>query len=264
MEGDPTSFEEAEEERDDIDYVQLNLVDFVAKPTWKEFLLELVNSEKLNPWEVDLVEVAEKYLNAVKALQSMDLRIPANVILAASLLLRFKSDALKLEDEKLDFEEVSEEPFVPINEEIPDLVRRGIIRKRKMTLDELIEAIDKVIGDDNFKPVVPQKHAKVLNIALPEQDLHDIIKKVHEKILVKKDKANVLLFSDMMEEISVDEFIFYFIPLLHLINEHKVFAWQDGYFGKIFIKVVDCKAGELKEAVQQEPELEAVRKKKAQ
>jgi len=242
-------------ENSSVNFKQMEIVDFVAKPTWKEFLLELISSEQLNPWDIDLVDVAEKYLNAVRQLQALDLRIPANVILASSLLLRFKSEALSLEEEPVVFEEAPEE-FVPIQEEIPELMRRGIVRSRKMTLDELISAIDKVISDDFTRPII-SKPAKLLNIVLPEQDMHDTIKKVYDKLLAKKDSANMLLFSDLLEEETNDNFVFYLLPVLHLMQDERVFLWQDEMFGEIFIRIV---LNEKDKGITKEPELLALMK----
>ena len=78
---------------------KLDLVSFVNYDTWKELLIELVEKQQLDPWNIDITELVNSYINAVKALKVMDLRIPANIILAASILLRMKSSMLTFSNE---------------------------------------------------------------------------------------------------------------------------------------------------------------------
>ena len=74
---------------------QMDLLTVVSEPTWKELLIDLVASRKMDPWDVDLALVADGYLQVVRQLQALDLRVPANVILACALLLKFKSEIPK-------------------------------------------------------------------------------------------------------------------------------------------------------------------------
>jgi len=239
----------------------MDLVSFVVQPTWKEFLIELVNSNQMNPWEIDLVEVADKYLQRVRALQAMDLRIPANVILASALLLRFKADALQLEEKEELREEVVEEP-VYVEEEIPELVlRANQPRRRKLTLEELIKAVDEVMRDQ-AKPLLPTVTPKVLALELPKEDMNELMKKVYARALEIRDGENVLLFSDLIKPYytgepcpgpgnchehgfwcyGVDNVVRHLLPVLHLVQENKLLAWQDELFGEIFLRVMDEKA----------------------
>ncbi|MEW5955453.1 MAG: segregation/condensation protein A [Candidatus Micrarchaeota archaeon] len=253
----------------------MDLVSLVVQPTWKEFLIELVNSNQMNPWEVDLIDVADKYLQRVRALQSMDLRIPANVILASALLLRFKADALQLEEEEPEPEAVEEPTY--IQEEIPELVlRANQPRRRKLTLEELIQAVDDVMREQ-AKPLLPAAAPKVLAIELQKEDMTELMKRVYARALEIKDGENVLLFSELIKPYftgepcpgpgnchehgfwcyGVDNVVRHLLPVLHLVQENKVLAWQDKLFGEIFLRVMDEKALEelerrAKEAAEKE------------
>ena len=68
-----------------------NLISLIDVPEWKSILLDLVSSEKMDPWNIDIVELSEKYLQKINSMELMDLRVPANAILASSILLRAKS-----------------------------------------------------------------------------------------------------------------------------------------------------------------------------
>jgi len=36
------------------DYSQMDLVDLIDQPAWKSILLDLVTSEKMDPWDIDV------------------------------------------------------------------------------------------------------------------------------------------------------------------------------------------------------------------
>src|SRR5271157_3956222 len=67
----------------------------VTKPTWKEILLDLIASDSVDPWNIDLVVLSDAFLKRVKDMEKMDFVVPANVILAAAILLKYKSNYLK-------------------------------------------------------------------------------------------------------------------------------------------------------------------------
>ena len=73
---------------------QLNLQEFVKNATWRELLVELVDSNQLDPWNIDIVKVVDSYIAVVRKMQVMDLHIPANIVLAASILLRMKRETI--------------------------------------------------------------------------------------------------------------------------------------------------------------------------
>ena len=212
----------------------MDLLSFVAQPTWKEFLIDLVATEKMDPWDLDLVEISDAYLKKVREMQQLDLRIPANVILASALLLRFKADALTLE------EEVEEQGFAEElqHEDLPDLVfRLNRPRSRKLTLEELMQSVEEVMRQGR-KPVVKQNSPIVMVIDLPKEDLHHKITTVLEKCVALKDSEGVVKFSDLLEEKTPEQMVRRLLPVLHLVQEQKLHVWQDDFFGEIFLKVL--------------------------
>ncbi len=231
---------------------KIDLLEIVVQPTWRELLTELVASEKMDPWSIDLCKVADAYLARVRALQALDLRIPANVILASALLLRFKAEALNFEEEETLVE--SEEAPTLIEEEIPDLVlRANRPRARRVTLQELMRAVEEVMRQG--KRLLPASgvafEPTVLELELPKQSMNERMKSVFERALALKDEENLLLFSALVaaarkelnghappDNIMVAHEL---LPVLHLIQEKKLAAWQDEFFGEIFLKILDEK-----------------------
>jgi chromatin segregation and condensation protein Rec8/ScpA/Scc1 (kleisin family) len=223
--------------------MQLELVEFVKEPSWREILLESIDSQQMNPWEVDLVKIADAYLQKVKEMQSMDLRVPANVILASALLLRYKAQALSLEEPA----PLEEEPLIRslIDESIPDLILNpNNPRSRTLTLEELISAVEEVMGIER-RELRPRLLAPPLQIELPKENIGEMMKIVHGRAHELKDSQNILLFSELVHSFNGHGedpntlYVLNLLPVLHLIQEERMFAWQDRLFGEIFLKVLN-------------------------
>lgn len=214
----------------------MDLVSFVVQPTWKELLIELVSTEQMDPWDIDVGLVTQKYLERIKSMQSMDLRVPANVILAAALLLRFKSENLTQADEP---EADTFEQMQLQDELLPELVFRvNRPRRRRMTLDELMKSLEDVIRKGRKAPT-PRQFFPALLVQVPELDMDQKMQKVYDKVVSLKDSEGVVLFSNLLEEKTAEQIARHLLPVLHLVQEHRVHAWQDRFFGEIFIKVAD-------------------------
>lgn len=75
---------------------------FEPEITPVDILLQLVQMGKVDPWNIDIVDLTEKYIERLREMKELDLRISARAILAASILVRMKSEALLYSDEEQD------------------------------------------------------------------------------------------------------------------------------------------------------------------
>src|SRR3989338_6587440 len=57
------------------------LVDLIDQPAWKTILLDIVKAEKMDPWNIDVIRLADLYLSKINLLERSNLRVPANAIL---------------------------------------------------------------------------------------------------------------------------------------------------------------------------------------
>lgn len=217
----------------------MSLEKIVLLPTWREMLLDLVHQNTLDPWNIDVVDIATKYLERIRKIETSDLRIPANLILAAAILLRFKSDALQLEEQvQQDTLETYIEEGVPV--EIPMLeLRSRIPPKRRVTLDELLNAMEKVFQDSASRETVLKQVTLPANmeIKLSEFNVEEKIREVFGKVSANADSEGWVTFSSLLGENSREEIIYTLLPLLYLAQEQKVTVLQEKFFGEIFIKV---------------------------
>ena len=119
----------------------------IEKESWEEILYYIVSIENLDPWNLDLVKLAESFIKFLKRAKELDFRIPAKVIFIAVILLKLKVESLfeKEEEEKLENvvkqTESLEFDLSSINLE-PPLKR---LPKSQVTIDELIKALKKVL-----------------------------------------------------------------------------------------------------------------------
>lgn len=127
-----------------------------------KILVDMVKQGKIDPWNIDIVDVADKYLLRFIEMKSQNLRVTSRTLLFAAVLLRLKSNILEGVDvnqiqenlENLeygdDFEPEYEEGYdqLPMNnvislEEV--LERRTSIRlnrNRVVTLKDLIKQLE--------------------------------------------------------------------------------------------------------------------------
>ncbi len=218
----------------------VKLEKIVALPTWREMLLDLVATKKLDPWNIDIVEITTSYIERIRKMEMLDLRVPANLILAAAILVRFKASALRFEEEA---QEVVEETYVEEDaspEVIPVLeLKTRIPPKRMVTLDELLLAMEKVFDEQKKREEKAQRIEipAVINIHLPEFNIEQRMLEVYERVLAEKDSEGLATFSGILREKTPVEVVSTLLPLLHLVQDRKLSIFQEKFFGEIFIRV---------------------------
>ncbi|MFH1470255.1 MAG: ScpA family protein [Candidatus Micrarchaeota archaeon] len=222
----------------------MDLEKLVIQPTWRDMLVDLVIEEKLDPWNIDITEVTEKYMDRIRGLQSMDLRVPANIILAAAILLRFKSDTLKLEEE---FQMADSETYISSDEapvEVPMLsLRTRIPPKRRVSLGELIGALTGVIEAQKRRAEKIFHPKPIMSIEIPKEDIEQRMNDLLSRLGQVADAEGVLMFSELLEKRSAEEIVFVLLPLLHLAQDRKIDITQEKMFGEIFITILREKNG---------------------
>ena len=220
--------------------------------SWKSMIFDLVKKEGLDPWDIDVSNLAEKYIQKLKEMKELNLKVSGKVVLAASILLRLKSNKL-VGDDLDEFDrliagsEVSEEEFydelaqeLARGEEIPKeklnfelLPRLPQPRKRKVSVFDLVKALEKALEVKQrriLRNTPPDIKAPVKGF-----DIGDAINKLDQRINNLIDAREQLKFTDLLTENTKDEIVFTFLPLLHLSNDGTINLKQDVSFGDIFI-----------------------------
>ena len=218
--------------------MDLPLASMVRKPSWKQLLIDLVVTEKLDPWDIDIVKVAEGFTKMVGEMKQLDFHVPANIILASAILLKYKSNAIRIIEEP---EFIEAEPLEVVDEgEIPPLqIKARIPPQVPITLNELIVEMEKVIQYDDEDRVrkIKIKPREVVNIELPDYDIEKEMEKLYARMKTEMDGESLVLFSTLIKNKEPKEVVLTLSPLLHLAQEKAIGLRQDEFWGEIFIKV---------------------------
>jgi len=218
---------------------EFNIESIVSKPTWKDILLELIDSEKIDPWNIDIVELSNGFLKKIRKMKKLDLLVPANIILAAAILLKRKSNQIRMEDEIEYPVEMPEEPDNMEFDVVPQLTLSSRIPpKRQITLDELVTEMENIIKYDNTerKSVKIGGINELVSLQLDEVDIEKKMDEVLIKIKKDVDDEGWTLFSRILGENDGIEIISTLLSVLHLTQKEVIDIKQDEIFGEIFIR----------------------------
>jgi segregation and condensation protein A len=227
-----------------IDPAKVNLVDLIDQPAWKTILLDLVQSEKMDPWNIDICALADKFLEKINSLERANLRVPANAILASAILLKTKSKALKLSsledlEEAQKLAELTEEERKLLEASIPELRGMRQAREARITLDELVQSIEVILNKSKAKNRF-DKMFEEIKFAVPYNDfnIEEKMEEVFGLVQKRADSQGITLFSQLVNGNKEPvEIIQTFIPLLFLANKGKLNLWQEEFWQEIFISI---------------------------
>jgi len=223
--------------------------------TWRDILESVLKG--LNPWDVDLVELASRYSQKVDEMLEMNFRIPANVVLVCAVLLRMKADILTPREEEyadfsssLNFIFNSDYPISALlgsdSEPYPIAIKPARVITRRVTANELIEAIQDALAERtksleriSLKASNAANEEEVKDLVLEsEMSILEVIEETYQqvtKILTSKDVA---LLTDIAK--TKDEVLHIFLSLLHLSSSQRITLSQEHLFGQIYIKPTEA------------------------
>ena len=212
-----------------------NIERFVSEATWKDVLTELVRKNELNPWDIDIAEIVEKYVDAVRGMRVLDLRVPANIILAAAILVRLKSDMLDLE-EKTDAEEAPLDFTRPPVTVDPLSLRLRLPQRRRVSLTELISALEEAMKLKEYREAQAAGETRIVPMVFQRADVEADIEAVYSLVKSNADASKMLTFSALCKVGNRDNSLLdLFIPLLFLASKARVLLLQEEFFGEIVI-----------------------------
>ncbi|HLC78107.1 MAG TPA: segregation/condensation protein A [Candidatus Nanoarchaeia archaeon] len=218
---------------------------------WQEIIYDLINTEQLDPWDINLSVLTNKYLAKIQELEEADFFVSSKVLLAASLLLRIKSEILlnkyikNIDEILFGKKELKKTEIVRIqlDDDIPELIPRSPIpRFKKVTLKELMESLNKAIITENRrigKEITKTNAFREAGISLPKRkfSISDKIREIYDKLsghFKENNNSKRVGFTDFVGT-EREEKLIAFAPLLHLENQKKVWLEQEAHFEEIYI-----------------------------
>ncbi|MFH0876208.1 MAG: ScpA family protein [archaeon] len=230
--------------------------------TWQGIIYDLVRTEQMDPWDIDITLLAKKFLDRLKKIKEADLRISGKVVLASAILLKLKATKLMEEDiNGLDslIASMQQNPDDALFEEMLDYNSNGSEvmandkpqifpktpqpRKRKVSVFDLVKALEKALEVSDRRKVFASNAPQVF-IPQKPRDISLVIKDVYTQILdfFKRNKSKKLTFDSLLPSQEKLDKVYTFVPLLHLDNQRKIDLLQEEHFGEIEVKLVAAKA----------------------
>lgn len=215
-----------------------------------EILVDLARRGEIDPWNIDIVTVTDKFLRRLEELSELDLRISGRTLFYASLLLRMKSDAL-VEEEPYEPEFLDGEYFFdpcfefPVEVDDEMLLKPAVRRfyKRQVVLQDLIDELER--AEKVEKQRVRREHTKAdkhvitteeaLSVA-HEEDMEMSIARLWGLLVERFNGNNFLVFSDLLSDNSPSSIIGVYLPLLFLADRKTIWLEQEEIFGDLYVR----------------------------
>ncbi len=212
-----------------------------------EILVGMARKGEIDPWNIDVVDVTDKFLKKLEELKRLDLRISGRVLLYASILVRIKSEVL-VEDEE-DEEEYEEYLFFPdeVEPEYPDELeelpppscKRKI--KRHTTLDELVrelkraEIVEKRRRERRKLKDRQRTREFKKTMHIPHEEfIEETMYRVEKKLLSMMNGREYITFSQLLSGNGTDPVSIY-ISLLYLAFRNRISLRQERMYGELEI-----------------------------
>ena len=252
-----------------------------------EILVQLAEKGDIDPWDIDLLQVTDKYLAALDKSPRENLLNAGRAIFFASVLLRLKSDILlNISNETLlqsqqtdnffpedDLLNADNEVRLDLSKLESFLVRSSLSkqqRKRKISLSDLIFALQqaeeeeerralraKMRADRAFTIVAPESPDDIMEIA-QEEDIDEVVEKIEAIIqehLTDEKPITLSFLSGILNNKAKP-----FIALLFLAHSQKVVLEQKEFYDEVYIYKPGTIIEEPKEP--EKPEVKKQGKKK--
>lgn len=233
-----------------------------------EILVSMAKTGKINPWNIDIVDITDKYLTQLFQMKSQNLRLTGRTLLFAAILLKLKSNVLE-DIDIVEFEGANDESefnefdisddfndeigyeynqsnVISIDEVLQRRTSVRLNRNRVVTLKDLIrqlefyEMIDK---KQSLKNAHERAKRRVRSYANLSSD--DIINLAHDEYIedgVQRLKANLEQIFQNGHRVELNELTLLgmdklaaYISLLFLCAESDYDLEQDEFYSDLYV-----------------------------
>lgn len=220
--------------------------------TWQSIIYDLIKTGDMDPWDIDLSILSQKYLEVIRKMKEANLFLSGKVLLASAMLLKIKSERLLYEgigalDSHLfpqeapdSLDEFLKEKQLVLLENPKLTIKTPQTRKKKISVNDLISALEKALEVNERRSIRHAERDYIPEMKIPAKkiDIGLLLKSVYAKIIFFFTKQNTLTFSQLVGSNNREDKIYTFIPLLHLSNEARVDLNQNEPFGEIDITLL--------------------------
>lgn len=225
--------------------------------SWQSILKELVSTEQMDPWDLDIKILCEKFIETVKSFEKTNFTVSGKILLASAIMLKMKADKLLTSDiqamdqlinfvesqeEEMGFDGIDDELELELlrNEYIPKDKRNYLVprtpqpRKRKVSIFDLVEALEKALEVKQRRPTREENWREVKKPE-PKINIDELMSAVHKTILKLLENKKSIMFHEVIPSRAKEDQIMTFIPMLYLANQRRIDLLQEEHFGPIEI-----------------------------
>lgn len=242
-----------------------------------EILVDLAKNGKIDPWNIDIVDVYDKYmLKLIELKANNNLKFAGRALLFASILVKMKSNILEGIN-ALDFEvqedDFLEDPFegdvdveqmqlpssnvISFDEVLQRRTSTRLNRSRNVTLKDLIrhlEFYEELEKKKALQNTLERQKRRVRNYAkLSASDIKELAHDEYIEQVVEKMSQNLTKILEREEKIELRELTLLgfdktsaYVAILFLVSREKYKIVQDEFYGKLYVTKEDRKWNILK------------------
>lgn len=232
---------------------------------WIRIIKESIDKRNIEPWNINIAEIADEYIKTLKELKKFDIRLSADVVLVGGILLRMKSQLLYNECEIAFKDEESETFYEGEAYEVEEYLEEYEDNSNYNSSLNEGHKVNRDLENKDSKSIKNKKIKKQITFNDLVNTLKSELKKIKKSKGSKRIKREILLYDvmeEMEEEYDVSElmehlisevkrekiFIFqkkfsdkkniikYFLPSLYLANEGKIEIFQRDLFQEVVLK----------------------------
>ena len=232
-----------------------------------EILYNMAKSGKIDPWNIDLADLADKYLLEVAKLKTVNLKHTGRTILFLSILLKLKSDVLEgIDIEQVLPEEDSQEEFyddfepdyqdeerinrnnvISIDEVLQRRTSVRLNRNRVVTLKDLIrqlEFYEQLDKKQELRNKLERQKKRMRSYArLSSRDIVNMYNEDFIKSAIPKMKENLDRIFEQEKEVEIETLTLLgfskttaYLALLFLVTNTDYDIRQEKFYDKLYIE----------------------------
>ena len=237
-------------------------------------LVQMAKNGKIDPWNIDIVDVTDKYLASLFEMKTQNLRMTGTALLFAAILLKLKSNVLEgidasqfehQEEFVEDYDDDWNDDFAPVEINRNNVVsldevlqRRSSVRlnrKRVVTLEDLIKQLtfyEELEKRRSLKNAHDRAKRRVRSYSKLTAD--DIVNLAHEEYIergVEKLHQNLIKIFETEEKIELETLtllgmnkVTTYLALLFLAARSDYELVQDEFYGELYVRPAVQKVNE--------------------
>ena len=259
----------------DVEYISKNGIQKDGNVDTIEILVDLARSGKIDPWNIDIVDLYDKYMERLSQLKIKNLKSIGRALLFTSILLRLKSNVIEglsledlepqedefFEDDGFEADYEAEQLQLPSSNVISFdevLQRRTSVRlnrNRNVTLKDLIrhlEFYEQLEKKQSLKNALERQKRRVRDYSkLKAKDILNLAHDEYIETVVEKMRQNLEQIFKKEEKIELRELTLLgfdkssaYIAVLFLMVKDDIDIVQEDFYGKLYVKKAQKSAEE--------------------